>query len=183
MKTLEVRRHSLRKKGPGSQLSQEGVSLARQLGASLGPFDLVVSSVRPRARETAIALGFAVDYELQPLVRESGLYDELEGHQWWTQAQPFVFLAQLLAKNGEFARYAHALAELWRDLLNDLPDGAHALLISHSGDIECALVAAFPQHDHSAWGSTFACLEGARLFYGGPIEHFYDCELLRLAST
>lgn len=183
MKTLEVRRHSLRKKGPGSQLSQEGVSKARQLGESLGPFDLVLSSVRPRARETAIALGFAVDYELNPLVQESGLFDELEARQWWTEPQPFVVLAQVLAQNGAFARYSHALVELWRDVLNDQPDGARVLLISHSGDIECALVTAFPQHDHSAWGCTFACLEGARFFYGGPMEHFYDCELLRLDSA
>jgi len=38
MRTLEIRRHSLRKDGGGSQLSQEGVVYARKLGASMGPF-------------------------------------------------------------------------------------------------------------------------------------------------
>ena len=41
MKTLEVRRHSFRKQGGGSQLSQAGVEYARQLGASMGPFAYV----------------------------------------------------------------------------------------------------------------------------------------------
>ena len=63
MKTLEVRRHSARKLSGGSHLSQEGVDYARKLGATLGPYAQVVTSVVPRARETAIAMGFAVDYE------------------------------------------------------------------------------------------------------------------------
>ena len=73
MKMLEIRRHSMRKEGGGSQLSQEGVSLARQLGTSLGPFALVVTSVLPRTRETAIAMGFAVDYELVMLPSDTAV--------------------------------------------------------------------------------------------------------------
>ena len=38
MKTLEIRRHSLRKAGGGSQLAQAGVDYARKLGATMGPF-------------------------------------------------------------------------------------------------------------------------------------------------
>src|SRR6266581_2060501 len=67
MQTLEIRRHSMRKLGGGSQLSQEGVAYARRLGAAMGPFACVATSVVPRARETAIAMGFAVDYELVTL--------------------------------------------------------------------------------------------------------------------
>ena len=62
---LEVRRRSLTKKdsarGRGSHLSAEGVVLARQVGESLGPFASVVASASPRAVETAVAMGFAVD--------------------------------------------------------------------------------------------------------------------------
>lgn len=64
MKTLDIRRHSLRKDGGGSQLSQAGVDLARRIGATLGPYAQVVTTPVPRTRETAIAMGFAVDYEL-----------------------------------------------------------------------------------------------------------------------
>jgi hypothetical protein len=65
MRWLEVRRHSHTKKDAaqsrGSHLSAEGVSLARLVGESLGPFALVVTSESPRAIETAVAMGFAVD--------------------------------------------------------------------------------------------------------------------------
>src|SRR5262245_40559339 len=62
---LEVRRHSYTKKGAargrGSHLSAEGVAFARAIGATLGPFSYVVTNELPRAVETAVAMGFAVD--------------------------------------------------------------------------------------------------------------------------
>lgn len=67
MATLEARRHSPRKNTGGSQLSQAGVDLARKLGESMGPFTVVATSVVPRARETALAMGFAVAQELVTL--------------------------------------------------------------------------------------------------------------------
>ena len=90
MTTLEIRRHSLRKNTGGSQLSQEGVDLARKLGESMGPFAVVATSVVPRARETALAMGFAVDQEVVTLSSDE------EGHHarpapaepapaWWRQ--------------------------------------------------------------------------------------------------
>src|SRR3954470_8143082 len=100
MKTLEIRRHSMRKSGGGSQLSQAGVDYARMLGASLGPFAQVVTSVVPRARETAIAMGFAVDYELVTLTTDDDLYAEMERSRWWEATYPFTALGQLLASNG-----------------------------------------------------------------------------------
>jgi hypothetical protein len=65
MRQLEVRRHSLTKKGPtrgrGSHLSREGVALARTVGPVIGPADHVVVGPLPRHLETAIAMGYAVD--------------------------------------------------------------------------------------------------------------------------
>jgi len=60
MKILEIRRHSIRSK-PGDHLSQQGVALARKIGEGMGPFAFVTTSTLPRAFETAIAMGFAVD--------------------------------------------------------------------------------------------------------------------------
>lgn len=62
MKYLEVRRHSMRMK-PGIHLSQDGVALARRVGDHMGPFARVVTSTLPRAYETALAMGFAVDVQ------------------------------------------------------------------------------------------------------------------------
>src|SRR4051794_10783960 len=53
MRYLEVRRHTMRTK-PGEHLSQAGVDLARRVGEGMGHFDRVVSTLAPRAFETAI---------------------------------------------------------------------------------------------------------------------------------
>lgn len=179
MKTLEIRRHSLRKTGGGSQLSQEGVEYARTIGASLGPFAQVVTSVVPRARETAIAMGFAVDYELVTLASDAEVFAELERCRWWEATQPFAALAQLMAGKGATWRYGHALAALWRDLLTSIPEGKNALMIGHSGELEIGLVACFPHADHAGWGAPFDICEGARLEFAGQPERFTTVEFLR----
>ena len=179
MKTIELRRHSFRKQGGGSQLSQQGVTYARHLGATMGPFAYVVTSVVPRARETAIAMGFAVDQEIVTAAADEGVYAKMEDSQWWAAAQPFVALASLVARQGATWRYAHALLASWRDLLQPLPEGAALLLIAHSGELESALVAAFPQADHTTWGGLFAPCEGVRLNFAGEPPRFTTFELLR----
>ena len=64
MRTLEVRRHTMRVK-PGQHLSQAGVDLARRIGNTVGPFQRVVTTSIPRAFETAIAMGCAVDEQVE----------------------------------------------------------------------------------------------------------------------
>jgi broad specificity phosphatase PhoE len=179
MKILEIRRHSQRKHGGGSQLSQHGVDLARQMGASLGPFTQVVTSVVPRARETALAMGFAVDYEIVTLASEEEMFAEAATVRWWEEAHPFVAMARVIATKGGTYRYAHGLVAVWRDILTSLPDDASALFIGHSGELELALVACFPHANHTSWGAPFGPLEGARLQFGGEPEHFVGLELLR----
>ena len=96
----------MRKAGGGSQLSQEGVNLARTLGGAMGPFAQVVASVVPRARETAIAMGFAVDYEMVTLVHDEDFYREAEASRWWDAVHPFSALASLLDAKGATWRHA-----------------------------------------------------------------------------
>jgi broad specificity phosphatase PhoE len=180
MRTLEVRRHSLRKDGAGSQLSQAGVALARRLGASMGPYARVVASVVPRARETAIAMGFAVDQELVTMATDEDAYAEFQNNRWPLADAPMAELARLMAPRGPAWLYAQRLAAHWRDILMPLEDGAAALLIAHSGDIECGLVAIFPDADHAAWGKPFDCCEGARLAFAGDPPRFASVEILRV---
>lgn len=179
MKLLEIRRHSFRKQGGGSQLSQTGVDYARQLGTSMGPFARVVTSVVPRARETAIAMGFAVDHEIVTLASDEAMYAELELNRWWEAPHPFAVLAEVIAAKGPTWQYACALIALWRDLLTPLPEGAAALMIAHSGELEIALVACFPMADHVTWGGPFGPCEGARLVFGGNPARFTTVEMLR----
>jgi heme/copper-type cytochrome/quinol oxidase subunit 4 len=179
MKTLEIRRHSFRKQGGGSQLSQEGVDYARRLGAIMGPFAYVVTSVVPRARETAIAMGFAVDQEIVTLASAEEMYAEVEASRWWESSLPFTVLANVIAAKGPTWLYAYSLVALWRDIMTSLADGAAALVIAHSGELEIALVACFPHADHGAWGAPFGPCEGARLLFDGDPAHFTKVEILR----
>ncbi len=179
MRQLEVRRHSLRKAGGGSQLSQAGVDLARRIGASIGPFARVVTSVSPRARETAIAMGFAVDQELVTLIDEDAPAAEFEASRWWETPQPFVALAEIARAGGPTLALGRAIMTLWRDLVIGLPEGGSALVIGHSGQIEVALVTCFLDADHAAWGGPFAPLEGARLSYEGDPPRFTAVTILR----
>ena len=64
MKILEIRRHSIRS-AMSDHLNQTGITLARLVGQNIGPFDRVVTSTLPRAFETAIAMGFAVDEQTE----------------------------------------------------------------------------------------------------------------------
>ena len=180
MSILEIRRHSFRKEGGGSQLSQSGVDHARGIGATIGPFARVVTSVVPRARETAIAMGFAVDYEIITMSADPAVYDEAQALRWWEAAQPFEALAELALGGGPFGLYAHSLAALWRDVMTPLPMDAAALFIGHSGQLEAGLVACYPDADHAAWGKGFAACEGARLRFEGDPAYFQSLEVLRL---
>ena len=179
MSVLEIRRHSHRKTGGGSELSQAGVDLARRCGVRLGPFTTVTTSVSPRTRETAVAMGFAVDHELVTLIADPDFYDE-HGGQWYTEPQPFVALARLLHARGPHWRFASSFAGLWRDLLTPLGPDDSVLFVGHSGALEAALVAAFPTADHASWGGLLGPCEGATLTFGGRPARFTDVELVRL---
>ena len=180
MRWLEVRRHSLRKAGGGSQLSQAGVDLARRVGMTTGPFEIVATSVSPCARETALAMCFAVDEELIPVVSEDAPFAEMEANRWDRAPQPFVALAEIARAACPSHAFGVALVTLWRDLAMRLPDGGSALVIGHSGQIELALVVCLPDADHGAWGGPFAPLEGARLAFDGDPPRFTACEILRV---
>lgn len=182
MAYLEIRRHSHRKATGGSQLSQEGVDLARRIGDGIGPFATVATSVVPRARETAIAMGFAVDHEVVTLSADQVMIAELEASgAWWTTPQPFAGIAGAMAPGGRYELYAHSIAALWRDLMTPLGPHDAALFVGHSGELECALVACFPDADHASWGPMFGPCEGARLTYAGDLlPRWRSVELLRL---
>lgn len=124
-------------------------------------------------------MGFAVDYEIVSAPDDDAIYAELEGSRWWAASHPFVAAATIVATEGAVWRYAHKLLMAWRDMLTPLPAGSTALFIGHSGELELALVAAFPQADHAQWGGPFNYCEGARLTFAGEPAHFTDLQLLR----
>jgi broad specificity phosphatase PhoE len=159
MKTIEIRRHSIRSK-PGDHLNQAGVSLARRVGEQLGPFERVVTSTLPRAFETAIAMGFAVDQQLE-LMSSYGM--DVEYEVPWPQ--PFAIYAKAVRRGKATAEYATRLAGYYAELAASLAENGAALVVNHGGILEMGVVTAFPEADYESWGESADYCEGARLFW------------------
>ncbi len=138
MRWLEVRRHSLTRKDSardrGSHLSADGVALARLVGESLGPFASVVTSASPRAIETAVAMGFAVDDTVE--LPSGYVPGEVDRHEQWRWPRPYRTYAELLGRGGGLATVAEAHRRIWTSVVAAVPDGAAALVVGHGGGIE-----------------------------------------------
>jgi broad specificity phosphatase PhoE len=181
MRWLEVRRHSLTKKGDacghGSHLSADGVALARALGATLGPFHFVLTSQAPRALETAIAMGYAVNETVD--LPSGYVAGEVGHHDQWTWDRPYLRYAELIRAGGQLARVAAVHCDVWTRAVRTVPDGHAALIVSSGGGIEPALVACLPNGDHEAWGVPLGHCEGVRVGYDESIG-FLSVEFERL---
>ncbi len=175
MRFVEVRRHTMRTK-PGQHLSQPGVTLARRVGNSMGPFDRVITSTLPRAYETTIAMGYAVDEDTDALSQMG--YTVSEGVAWPT---PFGRIARAMHSNDAVSVYARDQADLWRSYAAALPDGGAALIISHGGIVELGAVAALPAAEHEMWGAHIDYCEGIRLVFEDGV--FVSGEILRVGAS
>ena len=183
MRYIEIRRHSYTKKGAargkGSHLSAEGVALARRVGETIGPFDLILTSPGPRALETAIAMGFAVDDQLDALGDiPPEVVDEIGHHERWTWEAPFVRFAQVVAQGGATARMGQRQQEAWMQALESAPLDGQVLVISHGRVIEAGLVSCLPHADFATWGAALHHCEGVGMQYAAG--RFTDVHFLRL---
>jgi broad specificity phosphatase PhoE len=157
MRTLVLRRHSLREPG-APHLSAEGRTLATEVGAQSGPFARVLTSPLPRAGETARAMGFRVDGEWPELGRLSepvGRFLERESPGTFGEYVRWVVSVH------EVRAAAETLATRIGAEVDRLPDGSSLLMISHGGIIELATAGALPDLAQS-WGPSLAPLEGVR---------------------
>ncbi len=157
MKTIEIRRHSIRAK-PGQNLSQQGVTLARLIGEEMGRFERVITSPIPRAFQTAIAMGFAVD-ETVELLATPGDAVEMEC-PWPASFQEYAIAAH---QDGPAARYVRKLADFYRQLTGSLSENGAALVVSHGGVVELSVSACLPDADLQDLGDYADCCEGVRL--------------------
>jgi broad specificity phosphatase PhoE len=159
MRVVEHRRHS-RRDPVSIHLNHEGRELARRVAPTLGRFDRVVSSPKPRAVETAEALGFTVDAllpELQMMPDDAGVaVDELN-------PRSFADYVRIAKRSEAMGEYAVRQATVMRQELERLPDGARLLMVSHGGIIEFGAAAARPR-EAMRWGEPLGYLEGIRLY-------------------
>ncbi|MEW6401541.1 MAG: histidine phosphatase family protein [Chloroflexota bacterium] len=159
MKTIEIRRHSMRTAGQ-PHLSQQGVTLARLVGQNLGPFDRVITSALPRAFETAIAMGFAVD-EQSELMSTYGA--DVEAEVPWPQT--FEVYADAFKRGRAVTKYGKKLEKFYRELEDYLPGGRAALVINHGGIVEMGAVACLTEAGFEVRGEAVNYCEGVRLFW------------------
>jgi broad specificity phosphatase PhoE len=173
MRYLEVRRHTMRVK-PSKHICQAGVTLARRIGNEMGPFDRVITSDLPRAFETAIAFGFAVDEQMPELnMMGDDVDDEID------YEPDFMGLARAVRKGSAASRFAKRQARLWQSIVSNLPANGRALVVAHGGVIELGAIGCLPDADHAAWGGMLDYCEGVRLGYDDNM--FVSIEVLRNA--
>ncbi len=180
MRRLEVRRHSLTKKGTergvGSYLSADGVSLARRVGDGIGPFDVVIATPAQRTTETAIAMGFAVD-DTVDVGLDDAFWEEVgrHDHSW---PDTLAGYRSIIAGGPAVARVGATQKQVWTAVLNTTPDGGAALFISHGHAIEAGIATCFSEGEIEWTGGPFAQCEGFRCGYDG--ERFVDAEIIRV---
>ena len=155
---------------PGQHLSQDGIDLARLVGAGSGPFSRVATSPLPRAIETAIALGFEVD-ETDDFL---GLIPTGSGYGW---PASFARVSDAVREGGAAAKFARQIAGVWQDIVERIPESTQSLVVTHGGIVELGAVAAVPDEPHEDWGDAIGYCEGVRLTYDGG---FTGCEVLRV---
>lgn len=175
LRFIEHRRHTMRTK-PGQHLSQAGIDLARGIGEGLAPFDQVLTSPIPRAYETSIAMGFAVDRQVEllsimPEGKEVSWDAGFKQHAAYARQHPRSILAQ----------FAKTLADFHLEVARSLPEGGRALIISHGGFIEASAIGCMPHLNYEAWGASCNYCEGMRLTFAEG--QFIECELLRIEGT
>lgn len=141
----------------------------------MGSFDLVVTSTVPRAFETAIAMGFAVDEQNELL---SILGDKFGVEIKWDAG--FTEFGRVAGQDGTTAHIGRQLAALWLSIVKAVPEGGSALVITHGGIVEAGAVGCLPEADHAAWGPAAGYCEGIRLTCDGA--RFTEAEILRVGS-
>jgi broad specificity phosphatase PhoE len=171
MKILEIRRHSIRSVH-SDHLSREGVTLARSVGQAIGPFERVVTSTLPRAFETAVAMGFAVDEQSELL---STYGNEVDQEAPWPMS--FAEYASAIQSGRAAMKYAKKLAKYYDGILDAISDDGAALVINHGGVVEIGVAGCLPDFDFSSWGGSVEYCEGARLFWD---KKFIRAEELRV---
>lgn len=159
MRSLAVRRHSLRARGD-DHLSAAGRALAERVARADGPYDRAVSSPAERALETVRAMGRPVDRvepELGPLAE--GVEAALGPVSTWAEC------AVAIARRPTVARAAARFGAAIERASRELPEGARGLVVAHAMVVELAVAAVWPAAPFLAWGPACGCLEGAELVW------------------
>ena len=176
MRYLELRRHTLREPG-NPHISQRGLDLARRTGVGMGQFARIISSPEPRAIETAIAMGFAVDELYEPVQCDMRKRQVRGIEKLLPYSLSFQQRLAIAQDHKSTRRYLAALVSQWTKLAKRIPSGKSFLVISHGGYLEDSAIACLPSANHRSWGANFGHCEGIRLTFNRG--YFTSGQILR----
>lgn len=175
MKVIEIRRHSVR--GAGPHLNQKGVELARRIGSGVNRPGRVIASTLERAFETAIAMGFAVDEQLEIL---STLGNDVNSEIFWDS--PYADFADKMRAGSALERFAKELGALVAKIAAEISDNGRVLIVTHGGIVQTIAAACLPaEEDFSKLGGPPSYCEGIELYYDGT--KFSGYKILRVSET
>jgi len=169
---IEVRRHSIR--GEEGALSPEGVELARRVAATLlGHYHAACSSPKKRAIETLRLFG-ATEFRIVP--EFSTLPKELDAHESRVEAlrrrtgcSTLQAYLAIPVTHLILERFGTEFFDKLCELAADLPAGKNALVVSHGGSIEAAILAAMPDWTLESMGGELKECEGALFRFSGGL--------------
>ena len=166
MKSIYVLRHSARDSGE-THLNAEGVQLARDAGAQLGPMTLVLTSPAQRCIETVVALGCAVQEETDELAlpdEDEDLMFELD------RVHDFADAIHLVRNGRHVPAYARSLRRFVEQAAVGLLDHQDALLMTHGGIIEVLTVEMAGEVAAASLGSGIGFCEGVRFVIASKMD-------------
>ncbi len=171
MKQVHIRRHA--PKHAAGHLTEEGKQLAKEFQKKLETYDLIISSNKPRAVETAELLtGIKPIIDTRAgtppftLEQEQKLHELGEDHEFG--------IAGVILDNPEFRAMikpqGEKLVQLIQETLEKLPKNGKALIISHDGVMVTAEKLLKNQPLDKA-EKTFEPLQGFKVYEDGTIEN------------
>lgn len=177
---IELRRHAMRAPS-GVHLVQAGVDLARRVGATIGEIAHVVTSPVPRAFETAIAMGYAVDEVSDHLAL---LPEKVNAKVAWDEG--FAEWVRAATASRVVETYLSRQRAWFTTIAEALPDGTQALMISHGGVVEASVIACLAHGAEAIvaeWGDAIRYTEGVRITYDRTRGTFIDAQILRVPDA
>ena len=149
--------------------------MARKVGEAMGPFGLVITSTLPRAFQTAIAMGFAVQEQRE----EFCPFDDDINEALFYPA-PFARWVPHIKEHKQLAQCVKEQSDLLHVIVAQLDEGDSALVVSHGGVVEVGAVGCMPQFDWAQAGDAMSYCEGVRLAFDGV--RFVKAEVLRVKN-
>lgn len=157
--TLEIRRHAKRNP-PLANLVREGIERAKGASACHRSYARVVTSQHPRAIQTAVAMGHAVDEEDLTMASMGRLVSEAIMF-----GTGFAAIQQAIRSDRAAGLCAELQALQLRHHLSQVGPGESLLVVSHGDIAETGIIGLLDGVDAASLGPSLDYCEGARLVF------------------